>query len=226
MVLLHGAGARGRVWEPVRRRLPGHWRVATPDLPGRDGVDTPRTAAGAAAVIAATVLDPDTPAVVVGHSYGGAVAITLAMHHGHLLSRLVLVSTGARLRVHPSILAMTRAAVQQGEAARLGQLGFLPEYPEQAAAYGDVEVGGHPAAAAADWMACDGFDHLGDIGGIEVPTAVMSGTRDVLTPPRYGRYLADHIPGCEHHLIEDAGHMAPFERPDAFASLLLGVSGR
>jgi len=81
LVLLHGLGATGDVWDRWRpllaQRWPGRWLA--PDLPGHGG--SPPLAAysfdGVAAAVAG-VVQPGTPVVVLGHSLGGVVGLTLA----------------------------------------------------------------------------------------------------------------------------------------------------
>jgi len=55
---------------------------------------------------------------------------------------------------------------------------------------------------------------------LEVPTLVIFGTRDRLTPPYLGRIYRDKLPHCHFVLLYDAGHQAAVERPEAFASLV------
>ena len=178
LVLVHGAGGDHRVWDVLRRALTVD-NVAL-DLPGRDEGSPCATAREAAAAILAQLSAHDldaTRTVVVGHSYGGAVAIECAL--AAPLAGLVLVSTGARLRVHPDVLASmpARSANVTAETART------------------------------DWLAADAFDRMREITRITVPTLVVGGDRDTLTPPKYARFLAQNIAGAELVLLEGAGHM-------------------
>jgi pimeloyl-ACP methyl ester carboxylesterase len=55
---------------------------------------------------------------------------------------------------------------------------------------------------------------------ITVPTIVIYGANDQLTPVAYGEQLKDNIRGSTFHIITDCGHLPPIERPDAVAALL------
>lgn len=55
---------------------------------------------------------------------------------------------------------------------------------------------------------------------LDVPTLVIFGTRDRLTPPELGRVYRERMPRCQFVLLYDAGHDAAAERPEAFASLV------
>ena len=83
LLLLHGLGGTGEVWDGLTELLPGHWPGSwiVPDLPGH-GRSAPASghqySVGGLAAAVATVLEPAAPLVVVGQSLGGAVAVALA----------------------------------------------------------------------------------------------------------------------------------------------------
>ena len=56
---------------------------------------------------------------------------------------------------------------------------------------------------------------------IRVPTRVLVGEYDAITPPAVARTLTDSIPGAHMHLLPGAGHLGSLENPDAFNALLL-----
>ena len=127
-----------------------------------------------------------------GHSYGGAVAIELALSRPDLVAGLVLFDTGAKLRVHPDILVGAEAlAVDPAWAANL-----------------------------ADWRACDAFDRRAEVATIRVPTLVLTGADDALTPPRYAEFLGQRIAGATVVLVPGAGHEAPSSHPVAVAAAI------
>lgn len=197
LVLVHGAGGDHHVWDVLRKEL-GLDTIAL-DLPGR-GEGTPCATAGDAArsilaTLAARQLDL-ARTVVVGHSYGGAVAIECAL--AAPLAGLVLVSTGARLRVHPDVLAAmpARSPVVTPETARI------------------------------DWLAADAFDRMHDVARITTPTLVVGGDRDTLTPPKYAKFLAQNIPGAELVTLAGAGHMCIEEDAPRVAAAIVRLVDR
>ncbi len=212
LLLMHGAGGNAGVWEPVVRELEG-FDVITLSLPGRGeaGGDAKETAADAAAWVDAQS-NGLASFFVLGHSYGGAVAIELALRCKRVAG-LVLVSSGARLRVHPSILLRAEQAVRSG--TRMSSaFAFTPHASaEIIATYERAMQKTPPAATARDWGACDRFDRMADVSTIRVPTLVVAGAEDSLTPIKYQRYLAEHIPGAALAIVDKAGHMLPWERP-------------
>jgi pimeloyl-ACP methyl ester carboxylesterase len=221
LVLLHGAGANALVWEPLRREL-SSFDLFAPSLPGRLGTEGEAFArADDAARWLRDVLEAlGAPhAIVVGHSYGGAVALELALL-GAPLAGLVLVGSGARLRVHPAILEGARQAAERG-APMPTRLAFGAASSSPAAeAYERAAEQTPPSATLRDWQACDGFDAMARLGDVSVPTLVVGGEDDALTPPKYQQYLADHLPRAQLTRVSGAGHMLPWEKPRDFAAIV------
>jgi len=77
-----------------------------------------------------------------------------------------------------------------------------------------IETGG------ADWRAADTFDRMHDLPDIGVPTLIIGGTNDALTPAKYAEYMATQVPQNELYILEGAGHMLVTERPEEVASLM------
>ena len=67
-----------------------------------------------------------------------------------------------------------------------------------------------------DFTACSRLDITAAITGIRVPTLVICGAEDKMTPPAMSEYLRDNIPGAVLALIPEAGHFAMLENPDKF----------
>jgi pimeloyl-ACP methyl ester carboxylesterase len=215
LVLVHGAGGTRLHWPAELRRLPAV-SVYTLDLPGhgRSGGPGCDTVTGYAEAVAAFLHAVGIDlAIVTGHSMGGAIAITLALDFADLVAGLVLVATGARLRVAPAILdgirsdfertteLITRFAWSSGTAPRLIELGRQALLGTSA----DVLLG--------DFTACDRFDVMERLGEIAAPTLVVAGSADQLTTVKYARFLAERISDARLVTVEGAGHMVMLERP-------------
>ncbi len=219
VVLIHGAGGNHLVWPAQVRRLP-HYTVYAPDLPGHgrsEGPALPSIPAYRDALLAwADALGLET-FVPVGHSMGGAIAQELALAVPRRLAALVLVATGARLRVHPSILRGLRENFED-TVRFLSQWAYGDEPPPPLLdVFVEQVMATSPEVVYGDFAACDVWDRMGDVKDISVPTLVLGGESDRLTPPKFLRYLAEHIPQAELVLIPGAGHMVMVEAPDAVA---------
>ena len=71
-----------------------------------------------------------------------------------------------------------------------------------------------PEVALGDYHACNRFDVMDRLHLIKTPVLVLTAVDDVLTPVKYGLYMAEKIAGASVHAIEDAGHLSPLEKPD------------
>lgn len=224
LLLIHGAGGTRLNWPPEIRRMKGV-EVYALDLPGHGESSgrSERTVDGYAQSVLDWMDAQNIPtAIVAGHSMGGAITQTMALRAPNRTAGIVLVSTGARLRVHPQILELSSDAEKFDQAAeivtnwsfsenadtRLKQLA-LARYKEMKA-----EV------ANFDFHACNEFDRMEEIGQIRTPTLVICGEEDVMTPPKFSRYLAEQIEGADLVLIPGAGHMMALEKPDVVANAI------
>ncbi len=215
LVLIHGAGGSRLHWPGELRRLTGA-TVYTLDLPGHgrseeQGCDTISDYAN---VIAAFLDAVEVErAVVAGHSMGGAIAQTLALDFASRVAGLVLVGSGARLRVAPAILESIQSDFE-GTAALITRFAWSTDAPPALIKLGRqaiLETG--PDVLLDDFAACDNFDAMERLAEIRTPTLVIVGSADHLTPPKYARFLIDHIPNAQLTLIEGAGHMVMLEQP-------------
>jgi pimeloyl-ACP methyl ester carboxylesterase len=156
--------------------------------------------------------------VVVGHSLGGAVALVTALYHGELLEALVLVDTGARLRVHPALLRGAREAAEAGRAPTMDRSwAYANSTPQSVVeAVQRLILRTDPWVTYGDWIADDTFDLMTRVKDIRVPTLAVCGADDRLTPVKYHQFLAAQISGCRLTIIERAGHWVFWEQPEAF----------
>ena len=224
LVLVHGAGGSHLHWPPELRRMPAATVYAL-DLPGHGrsegpSYDTVRDyAASVVAFIRAVGIGKT---VIVGHSMGGAIAQLLALDFPEYINGVVLVGSGARLCVATSILEGIRDNFEEavGLITRLawssGTDPALIELGQRAL----LETG--PDVLRGDFVACDRFDVMHRLGEIEVPTLIMGGKADQLTPVKYAHFLAEHIPNSRCAIIEGGGHMVMLEYPRDVAKEING----
>ena len=150
--------------------------------------------------------------MIAGHSLGGAIALMMALEYGNELSGLILIGTGARLRVHPTFLT---EAVQSPDAARrhLVEICVIPEHiPALTEAILQEQEMPEAGILYRDLKACDIFDVISQLQEITLPTLILCGNEDRLTPPKYSQFLADKITGAKLQIIPRAGHYVMRER--------------
>jgi pimeloyl-ACP methyl ester carboxylesterase len=223
LVLIHGASGNGATWEPLLPHFAWADPVA-PDLPGRGDTPGPAhdnvgtTAAWLAGCVEASTC---TTPVLVGHSYGGAVALQLALDRPDLVQALVMVSSAARLRVHPTILDAVESSTVDAP-FRL-DAAFGPATPaEVVEAYAQRSAQTPPTSAIADWRACDGFDVRDRLAEVQVPVLIVHGSEDALTVPKHQAALEAALPHASRVVVEGRGHMLPWEDPAALSRAVQG----
>jgi len=231
LLFIHGAGGTHRHWGDQLQGLKGVSRYAV-DLPGHGRSGGPgRSSIEAYAEVMLRLLDGlDLSRVtLVGHSMGGAIGQCLALNYPSRVERLVLVGSGARLRVLPSLLE----GLLQDFPASVGMMlgwAYSEETPADLVRLGEEEwLENDPQVVHDDFAACDAFDVMERLGEIRCPTLVLCGEEDRLTPLKYAHYLRDHIPGATLTVLPQAGHMVMLEQPEAvnraIEGLLAGTPG-
>lgn len=229
ILLVHGSGGYKELYRQQITGLSGRANAAAIDLPGHGDTPGPGLtevsdyAAWLARFLAAGPVRP----VVLGHSLGGAVALQTALDHPELLSGLILMGSGARLRVMPQFLA---GLAENYQATIQGGLSF--SYADGAdptlVAEGIKNMLNTPAELVfGDFSACDRFDVMDRVAGVTLPTMALVGDQDRLTPLKYSQHLATVMPNCRVKVIAGAGHMTNLERPgevtEAIAEFLAGI---
>jgi len=152
--------------------------------------------------------------LVAGHSLGGAIALQLALDWGDELGGLLLIGTGARLRVLPALLE----AVQRDQTAVLRQMRGLAQQPGETPSFAHPERTLPPLAEGVfyrDLMACNAFDVLGELEHITLPTLIVTEEQDTMTPPKYAEYLRAHLAHATLRMVPGAGHDIMRDRPEA-----------
>lgn len=152
--------------------------------------------------------------VLVGHSMGGAIVQRFALNHTSTAEGLVLVGTGARLRVLPRILEGLLSDFDSTVDMLLGYA-YAEDAPSQLVESDKREwLANPPEVIHGDFLACDNFDVMERLGEIRCPTLVLCGEDDLLTPAKYGRYLEENIPNATLNIVPGAGHMVMLEQPE------------
>ena len=152
-------------------------------------------------------------AVVAGNSLGGAIAMEWALDYPSQVAGLILIGTGARLRVSPQIFSMLDERWPDC-IETLADFALAPSAPLELRARTKawhLQVGRE--STRRDYAACNDFDIMDRVAEISAPALIVVGVEDRLTPPKYARFLHERIAGSELLVVEGAGHMVMAEKP-------------
>lgn len=224
LLFIHGAGGNHLYWPPEVRRL-GSFEIYAPDLPGHgksEGRGLQSIEAYAAVVQEWITAMNLPPLAIVGHSMGGAIALSMAMNHPDQVLSLGLVSTGASLRVASQLLESAASQTTFYHAVDMVVKGcFSPEADDRLVELARQRMETvRPTVLHGDFLACDEFDVTLQVNEIRQPTLVLCGEMDRMTPLRYSEFLATNIPGAQIVIIPGAGHMLQLEQPQTTAAAL------
>jgi pimeloyl-ACP methyl ester carboxylesterase len=224
VVLLHGAGGSHQSWPPQIRRLSGQ-RIFALDLPGHgrsEGVGKQDINEYAKFVYEFMKAVRLSNVVVVGFSMGGAIAMSLALSYRKRVIGLGLIGSGAKMRVAASTLELTSTPSAFLSAVETvidnSYSSDVDPRMKELAVQQMAET--RQAVLYGDFLACDEFDVMERVGKIHVPTLLICGSSDRMTPPNRLEYLHEQIEGSQLHIVEGAGHMVMIEQPDEVAELL------
>ena len=145
----------------------------------------------------------------------------LAVDHPEMISACVLVDTGAKMPVAEESLKTVKNNYQSFCDNSPNRMYADSAPDELKREYKSGLLDTSPEVSYWDLMACNEFDISDRIGSIGVPTLIISGELDILTPVKYGEHLHEKIRGSSFHVIRGAGHFVMKESPEEFNSLLL-----
>ncbi|PJE94472.1 alpha/beta hydrolase [Streptomyces carminius] len=225
VLLVPGTNFSAAACLPLIEALAARGPVYVPDLPGQPGLSAPgrprrdRTAWYGRWL--AEVLDGVVarPAVMVGHSLGGAAV--LACDSPHMVGRVALSPAGlVRLRVTGRVLGATLPWLLRPDEARSAALLRVMSGP-----------GAEPSAESAEWMTLVARNCRSTLAPPplprpvvarcrRVPAAVAVGEHDVFLPPRRLVPAAGRLLGVRARVLPGAGHLLPEERPEELAALV------
>ena len=139
------------------------------------------------------------------------------------LDGLILIDTGARLRVHPSILhnVYLAAAGEPTDAPADPRQGYAKATPDTVIEeLTRLRADEDPRVTYLDWIADDSCDFLTRLSGIHIPALAICGAEDPLTPVKYHEHFRRHLPDCHLEIIPNAGHWPYVEQPQLFDQAL------
>jgi pimeloyl-ACP methyl ester carboxylesterase len=219
VLYVHGSGAAHNVWVNQYARDGGSVAV---DLSGHGRSDDIETPAGPETLAAygedvAAVARQTGADVIVGNSLGGAVAQHVVLEHDLPLSGVVLVGTGPVLSVDESLDSLLAEHFEKAtEVLHRPDLLFHDADPATLRESKTAMQQTGQAVTLRDFRTCSQFDSRDRLGDIDIPTLVINGVHDGMTPPELHDQLEKGIPDARRVEIPDAAHLPFVERPGKF----------
>lgn len=225
VLFIHGAGGGEHTWtyqkgffekefNPIIIELPGHGESG-----GEGEEEIGKYAEHVYSYIEALGLKK---VFLVGHSMGGAIVQTLALTHPEVIKGIILVGTGARLRVLPLILGGIKNNFEE-TVLKITRFAYSGKAPLDLIEKGvSFMLQCRAEVLFGDFLACDRFDVMKQIEKINLPTLIICGEDDQLTPVKYSQFFQSRIKASKLEVLSNAGHMVMIESPQAFNEKVRG----
>ncbi len=224
LILIHGAGGSYQYWPPEIRRLAGRDILAV-DLPGHG--ESPGDCKDSIEEYAEVLLEfmdllEIDRAVLGGHSMGSAIAQRMCLDYPKRVKGLILVGAGARLRVHPQLIEdCSQPETFPQAVSQIMEWSFSQHADLKLVRLaGDRMKEISPKVLLADFEACNAFEIRDEVGEINLPSLIICGQDDQMTPVGFSEFLAEKIRGSRLEIIPGAGHMVMLEKPEIVAVLI------
>ena len=232
LILIHGAGGEVRCW-PATWRLAGaaqssiglsishdanritNHSIYAIDLPGHGRSTGPaRKTINDLADVIEQFIDAQNldNVVLVGHSMGGAIALTIAARKNPSVTGQIIVASAAKIGVTDDILNGLKSDFEK-------TVDFIvkysfdrasgPFFPKKAREY-TIATG--PEATHADFLACSTFDMRAALGEITLPTLVIAAESDRMIPHKHSAGLAEALPNARLESFTACGHYPHLDR--------------
>jgi len=227
LFFIHGSGSDHSAWSHQYGRLHKKYNIVAVNLPGHghsggDGEsDVARYCLWVKKILDIINLKD---AVIVGHSLGAAIALRFAINYPQEIAGIVLVGGGMKMPVNSFFLDFlkTNPPVVPAEVIDLickyslakGNRSKFSAPLQKSISRAKVDV------LYGDLSACNNLDLTQELVKLNVPSLVICGAEDKMTPLDFSRQLAAGISGATLEIVEGAGHMVMLERPAEFNMIL------
>jgi pimeloyl-ACP methyl ester carboxylesterase len=219
VLFIHGAGGGQYTWSYQKAFFEKRFNPIIIELPGHgasEGEGEEEIGRYAEHVYSFLRALAPPKVFLVGHSMGGAITQTVALTHPEVIKGIVLVGTGARLKVLPLILNGIKTNFEE-TVRKINELSFFRESPPllmERSIAGLMQC--RPEVLYGDYLACDRFDMMNEVEKIDLPTLILCGQEDGMTPVKYSQFFLQRIQGSRLEILPGSGHMVMMEAAKPF----------
>jgi len=215
LIFIHGSGTYGGIWRYQTDYFPASDAL---NLPGHLQGQTLNSVEEYADWLRECIRENGYKDVVLaGHSFGGAITLMYALKYPQELKGIIIIGSGAKLRVHPRYLTPLEEAIK-GNLPKWYQVlegmhRLTPEDYKREVIEKEKAIG--PAVMLNDFLCCDKFDIMDKVQEIKLPALIICGELDVMTPVKYANYLGSKLTNSQVVIIPQATHLAFAEKSEA-----------
>lgn len=231
LILGPSLGTSSFVWSKTEPLLPQGLQVNNFELPGHG---PQATASGPVSIsdVADQVIElADALGIDTFHYAGislcGAVGLDLALRRPERLDSLAMVCSAAKFGESQAwqvratqVREQGTPVLVEGSAQRWFTPGYIERDPDSVSQLLHDLSDADNESYARLCEALAGYDLRQRLGDIDVPTLVLSGEHDPVSPPETGRSVAEGIPDASYQTITGASHLAPIEQPEQVAQAM------
>jgi 3-oxoadipate enol-lactonase len=233
VVFLHPMGLDGSTWDEVAARFEPHFTSVLFDLPGHgrsprlaDGAEIPEYAEAVKRALDGLGLKRS---IVVGASFGGMIALTLALDHPDSVKALVISACPHSTPAADRAIVAKRgedgfiagmASVVEATLTRWFTPGFRDSVTVQE--YRRRLLADDVAGWKAGWYAISTYDVRARLSELSVPVLCVAGRADASVSLPVMQEMAAEIPGARITILENGPHMLHIEQPNAFSNAIAG----
>jgi len=223
LVFVHGSGGNQALWERQYREFADECNIVGVNLPGHGQSEgTGEREVGRYVEWVKKIVEGYglKKPVLVGHSLGAAISLTFAIQYGEMLSGIVPVGSGVRMPVNEMILEGVRTDAVS-TLALVAKFSVAKENREQfTQAIIDDMLQVKSEIIYGDFLSCENLDITDAVATIRVPTLLICGEDDKMTPPALSQFIKEEIAGAELAVIKGAGHFVMQENAGDFNTAL------
>lgn len=227
VLLLHGWGANIELFQTTIAGLEQRYTLVAPDFPGFGRTPPPPTgwSVGMYATWITTLLDDleIERCAVIGHSFGGNVAIKLAVERPERIAGLVLTDASG---IRPPGTVTTTLRIKKFKllrrlsTARLMPASLRTRWQERVSRAGSADYRAAAGTVRASFVRVVNEDLTPALSLVKVPTLLIWGDKDEDTPIAHARIMERCIPDAGLVIFPGAGHYAYLEQPDRFCHIV------